>query len=85
MKKIDLSKCPKYKQTINDTRTRIITIVKYSNKMVTAACKEFDTKDGGNETFYHYTYRQSLARETASELIEKAKKHYNIKEEQKIN
>lgn len=53
--------------------------------MVTATCKEFDTEDGANEIFYHYTYRPTLAKETTKELIEKAKKHYNIKEEQRIN
>jgi len=86
MKKIDLSKCPKYKQSVcGGARERIVTIVTYSKYKVTATCKEYDKDTEENVMFYHYSFMQTLKRESVSELVQKAKDYYNVKEEEKIN
>ena len=66
-------------------RERLITIVKYSKYMVTATCKEYDKGTGNNVIFYHYTAKRTTKNESVSELVQKVKDYYNVKEEQKIN
>ena len=85
MKKINLANCPKYKQDLGNNRVRIVTIVQYNKKKITAACKEFDKDTEANSVFYHYTFIPTLKRETTEQLIQMAKDYYKVKEEQKIN